>query len=144
MIEIRRNIATTPAKVFSVLADGWSFAGWVVGASHIRAVDSSWPARGSRIHHSVGPWPLSIEDVTTVMATEPDALLELEARMWPVGAARVRIELRPSADGGTEILFAEELHRGPGSRLPMALQGLMLRPRNDESVRRLADIATRR
>lgn len=144
MIEISRRVEATPADVFAVLADGWSFAGWVVGASHIRSVDVQWPAPGSRIHHSVGPWPMSIEDVTTVLAVEPGVMLEFEARMWPVGAARVRIEMRPSPGGGTEIRFAEELSRGPGSIVPTTLQGLVLRPRNEESSRRLARIAVGR
>ncbi|MBB5788840.1 SRPBCC family protein [Jiangella mangrovi] len=141
MIEVKRRVDVTPEQVYAVLADGWSFAGWVVGASHIRAVDPAWPAPGSRIHHSVGPWPLSIEDVTTVVTAEPGSLLELEARAWPVGAARVRIELRPSTDGHTEIRFLEELSKGPGRLLPSPLQGLLLKPRNDESLRRLVRIA---
>lgn len=144
MIEINRRVDVTPAEVYAVLADGWSFAGWVVGASHIRAVDPSWPDPGSRIHHSVGPWPLSIEDVTTVVAAEPGSLLELEARAWPVGAAKVRIELRPSTGGRTEIRFLEELDKGPGRLVPTVLQGLLLKPRNDESLRRLVRIASGR
>ncbi|WP_324188972.1 SRPBCC family protein [Nocardia farcinica] len=42
-------------RAFAVLSDGWLYAGWVVGASHIRDVDPDWPGVGSRIHHSVGP-----------------------------------------------------------------------------------------
>lgn len=140
MIDITHRVRATPAELFAVLADGWSFAGWVVGASHIRAVDPGWPAPGSRIHHSVGPWPLSIQDTTTVVAVEPDTLMELDARMWPVGAARVRIALTPLPDG-TEGHFAEELVRGPGRVLPVRLQAPLLAPRNHESVRRLEAMA---
>lgn len=54
----------TPDAVFAVLADGWAYAGWVVGASHVRAVEAGWPARGSKLHHASGAWPLVMEDET--------------------------------------------------------------------------------
>ncbi len=71
MIEVHRTIATTPERVFAVLADGWFYAGWVVGASHIRQVDDDWPAVGTRIHHSIGAWPVQVKDVSIVRAVEP-------------------------------------------------------------------------
>ncbi|TDE03380.1 SRPBCC family protein [Jiangella asiatica] len=140
MIEVSLRTPAIPAQLFAVLADGWSYAGWVVGASHIRAVDAAWPAVGCRIHHSVGPWPLSVQDATTVITVEPDAMIELNARMWPVGVARVRVTLRPAADG-TEIVLGEELTDGPARLLPTTVQATLLRPRNMESLRRLETIA---
>ncbi|MDI3193607.1 hypothetical protein QK290_04985 [Pseudarthrobacter sp. AL07] len=32
------------------------------------AVDAQWPGTGSRLHHSVGHWPLVINDSTSVAA----------------------------------------------------------------------------
>src|SRR5215204_2061677 len=93
MTEVSLTVRASREQVFAVLADGWSFAGWVVGASHIRDVDPGWPAVGSRIHHSVGPWPLVVSDVTVVREVQPPRLIELDARLWPLGAARVRLEL---------------------------------------------------
>ena len=58
------DTTATTEQVWSVLADGWSYAMWVVGASRIRAVDTNWPAPGSRIHHSVGVWPVVLSDHT--------------------------------------------------------------------------------
>ena len=55
-------VRATPADVFAVLADGWLYPSWVVGASRVRGVDGTWPQPGSRIHHSVGVWPLLIDD----------------------------------------------------------------------------------
>jgi Polyketide cyclase / dehydrase and lipid transport len=141
---VTRRVQLTPEQIFAVIADGWSFASWVVGAAHIRAVDSTWPAVGSRIHHSVGPWPLSIDDTTTVRAVEPGTMIELAARLWPVGSARVRIALRPVSPTETEIVFEEEADGGPARLLPEAAQAVVLRPRNTESLRRLADIAAGR
>jgi hypothetical protein len=37
--ETRKVIDTTPDRIFAVLADGWTYASWVVGAAHIRDVD---------------------------------------------------------------------------------------------------------
>ena len=54
-----------------MLADGWSYATWVVGAARVRDVDPGWPATGSRVHHSVGLWPLLIQDFTLVECSEP-------------------------------------------------------------------------
>ncbi|MFC5059370.1 SRPBCC family protein [Saccharothrix xinjiangensis] len=143
MIEVRTTVPTSADRVFAVLTDGWSYAGWVVGAAHIREVDPGWPAVGTRIHHSVGAWPIAVRDVTTVRAVEPSRLLDLEARLWPIGAARVRIELT-EVSGGTEVVMSEEAVKGPTALLPESAQALFLVPRNRESLRRLADLAVRK
>ena len=79
--------------MWRVIADGWLYSGWVVGASRIRAVDPGWPLAGSRLHHSVGAWPLVIDDSTRVAAATPGRSLELVARGWPMGEAKVVITL---------------------------------------------------
>ena len=43
MAEVSLNVEAPVDAVWAVLADGWSYAGWVVGASHIRDVDTGWP-----------------------------------------------------------------------------------------------------
>ncbi|WP_410626593.1 SRPBCC family protein [Amycolatopsis sp. cmx-8-4] len=145
MTEVSRVVDAPPQTVFAVLADGWSYGGWVVGSSHIRAVDADWPAVGSRIHHSVGSWPLQLQDETTVVAVETGRSLSLEAKAWPTGAAAVGLTLVPH-DGGTRTLvrMTEHVVRGPAKVLPEAVQGLLLRPRNTESLARLADLAVGR
>ncbi|MGW0249755.1 SRPBCC family protein [Nocardia goodfellowii] len=142
MVEVRFVVNAPVKQVFDVLADGWLYANWVVGASHIRDVDSDWPQVGSRIHHSVGPWPLTIDDTTEVVAVDPPRLLELKARAWPAGTASIRLEL--TGDEATEIRMTEEVSGGPGRLLPSPLQGLLLTPRNTESLSRLADLAVGR
>ncbi|WP_447006948.1 SRPBCC family protein [Saccharothrix isguenensis] len=140
MIEVRMTVPTSVERVFAVLADGWSYASWVVGAAHIREVDPGWPGTGTRIHHSVGAWPLAVQDVTTVLDVDPPRMLELEARLWPFGAARVRLELADCPDG-TEVTMREEVVKGPPSYLPQQVQSLFLTPRNRESLRRLTNRA---
>ncbi|MFE7717716.1 SRPBCC family protein [Nocardia rhizosphaerihabitans] len=144
MVEVTHRAQASVNDVFAVLADGWLFSGWVVGASHIREVDDAWPAVGARIHHSVGPWPLTIEDTTAVRSVDPPYTLELEARLWPVGAAVVRLELRETGPASCEITMSERAVRGPGRLLPHAAQAVVLVPRNRESLTRLTDLAVGR
>lgn len=141
MKQISREVATGPDAVYRVLADGWTYGAWVVGNSRVRRVDSAWPEPGSRIHHSAGVWPLRVNDVTEVMALEPERRLELRARLWHFGTADVLIGLEPLGTGRTRVTMAEEFTAGPGSLLPSLLQDLALWPRNAESLRRLTDIA---
>lgn len=131
---------TTPDKVWEVLADGWLFPLWVVGACRIREVDPTWPERGSRLHHSVGVWPVAFDDHTESLACYPGERLELQARAWPLGEARVVITLRPDGDG-TEIMIEEDLTRGPGSLLPQPARAAALNVRNVETLKRLAMLA---
>ncbi|MFC9660696.1 SRPBCC family protein [Nocardia sp. NPDC127606] len=141
MVEVTRTIQAPVAEVFAILADGWSYASWVVGASHIRGVDDTWPEVGARIHHSVGPWPCTIQDTTAVRAVDPPHSIELDARLWPIGAAVVRVELRAVGPTSCEVVMNERAIRGPSRLLPHAIQALVLVPRNRESLSRLADLA---
>ncbi|MCP2164126.1 Polyketide cyclase / dehydrase and lipid transport [Goodfellowiella coeruleoviolacea] len=137
-------VQAPPNQVFAVLADGWSYAGWVVGASHIREVDAEWPTLGSRIHHSIGPWPLQVRDVTVVRGVEPGRCLELQAGMWPFGAARVVLTLEPVGTNTTRVVMGEEFVHAPARLLPRVVQEVLLRPRNTEALARLASLAVRK
>lgn len=144
MINVTATMHVPPDRVFAVLADGWSYAGWVVGATHVRDVDEGWPAKGTRIHHSVGMWPLVLNDVSTVTDVEPGRMLEMEAKAWPFGTAKVRLELTETEPGRTTVRMSEQAHRGPGTVLPKAVQRVLLVPRNRESLARLAHLAAGR
>jgi uncharacterized protein YndB with AHSA1/START domain len=144
MTEVNIRVPASPEQVWAVLADGWSYAGWVVGASHIRQVDAGWPAPEARIHHSVGIWPFEVHDITKVRAADPPRMLELDAHLWPFGEALVRFELTEIEPGATQVRMFEALKSGPGTLLPKALQDLLLVPRNKETLARLRDLAVRR
>ena len=131
----------TPEQVWEILADGWRYASWVVGASRIRAVDTAWPAPGARIHHSVGLWPLLLDDRTEVRAMVPERELVLRARAWLFGKAEIAITLEPGRDGGTHITMAEHVVSGPYAAVPDRIQEEMVLPRNRECLRRLALLA---
>ena len=133
----------SPDAVFAVLADGWLYSGWVVGASRIRSVDDEWPAEGTSIQHSVGAWPLLINDSTTVLEVDPGRRLVLEARAWPTGEARVDIRVEPSP-AGSRITIVEDVVAGPATLIPKVLREPLLQARNREALRRLALRAERR
>jgi uncharacterized protein YndB with AHSA1/START domain len=143
MYEVSQVVPVAPERVFAVLGDGWSYGLWVVGAAHMRDVGASWPAKGSRLHHSVGAWPVLIEDETEVVDVQPDRRLELLAAAWPAGRARVVIQLHPT-EGGTRVTIGERAEDGPARLLPGPLQAVLLKARNTESLRRLAAIAAHR
>lgn len=133
----RRTVAAAPDDVWNVLADGWLYPLWVVGATRIRDVDESWPEKGSRIHHSVGVWPLLINDHTEVLDSVPGRSIKLRARGWPIGEAEVQVRLS-DVGAQTEVVMHEDAVAGPGVLVPEPFKGLTLKWRNAESLRRLA------
>lgn len=139
MTEVRATVHASAEGVFAELSDGWAYVGWVVGASHIRDVDATWPEVGSKIHHKVGMWPLAVSDYTESLECEPGHRLRLRARGWPLGEAIVEIVLEQRAASLTEVTIREAPSAGPGYWLDNPLLRLMLRLRNHETLRRLAD-----
>jgi hypothetical protein len=138
-----RLVHASPAQVWEVLADGWLYPLWVVGATRMREVDDTWPQVGSRLHHSVGTWPLVIDDHTEVAECLPASLLALRAHAWPAGRADVTLRLRPSG-ADTEVVIEEHAAAGPGALVPRVVQDPLLHWRNTEALRRLAALAERR
>lgn len=144
MATTTRVIKATPEQVWDVLADGWLYPLWVVGASRMREVDTGWPAAGTLLYHSVGSWPLLIDDTTEVVESAPGRSLALHARAWPTGAAAVRITLEPTDDGHTRVVIEEDAVSGPARLVPRLVRDPGLTWRNVESLRRLAYLAERR
>jgi len=70
MVEVHRRTSAGVDAVWGVLADGWTYPVWVVGASRMRAVSSDWPAVGATLHHSLGSWPLLIDDTAHVLVQQ--------------------------------------------------------------------------
>ena len=135
-----RSIAAPPEAVFAVLANGWLFPVWVVGATRMRDVDEGWPAVGTKLHHSVGVWPALINDSTSVLEWDPPRRAVLQARIWPVGEATVTLEVAPEPDGCT-VTMTEVASTGPWAKLPDAVSDPAIKVRNVETLRRLAYLA---
>ncbi|RLK46755.1 SRPBCC family protein [Microbacterium telephonicum] len=132
-----RRMRCAPEDVFRVLEHGWLYPGWVVGASRMRAVAADWPAPGARLAHSFGVWPFLLDDQTVVEACDPGRRLVLRAKGWPIGEARVTIDVK-AAGAGTLVRIQEEAVRGPGRLVPQPILDVLLRVRNRETLHRLA------
>jgi hypothetical protein len=138
---ITTDTATCPPEaVFAVLADGWLYPSWVVGASRIRAVEAAWPAEGAKIHHSFGIWPALIDDSTSVLEYDPPRRMVLKARGWPLGSARVVLEVEPTP-GGCRMTIDEDAIEGPGTLVPKPVRSPLIHVRNVETLRRLRFLA---
>lgn len=132
----------SPERVFDVLADGWLYPGWVVGASRMRSVDDAWPAPGSGLHHSVGVWPALINDSTTVLEWDAPRHALFKARGWPIGEAHVAVDVRERGGGdGCLVRITEDAVAGPARLVPTLLANALLQARNAETLRRLAYLA---
>ena len=144
MTTVERVIETTPQRVWDVLADGWLYPLWVVGATRMRDVDQDWPTVGSKIHHSVGVWPGVLNDDTEITESQPLKRLALRAKAWPfLGEADVSLELHEQG-AGTRVVMTEDAATVPGTLVPKPLRAPAIQWRNTESLRRLAFIAERR
>lgn len=131
-------VACPPEEVFGFLADGKRYADWVVGAQNIRAVDSTWPEQGSKLHHTVGVGPLKLKDSTSVVDVHPGRCMVLEARFRPIGRARVEFLLRPDGDEATHLSMREEILNAPDWM--KRLVDPSIHARNAGSLRRLREI----
>ena len=142
-LTVKRDIRASRQQVWDVLADGWTYSQWVVGNSRMRAVDPDWPAPGSVIHHTIGVWPLALDDETEVEFCEPLRELVLLAKGRPLARARITLRLF-EIDGGCRIEMSEVPVNPPLRWLPDQLALAAAWPRNRECMRRLAALVERR
>jgi hypothetical protein len=142
-LSVEREIAATRQQVWNVIADGWTYSQWVVGNARMRAVDPRWPAPGSLIHHTIGIWPVVLDDETEVESSTPSEELVLLAKGRPFGGARITLRLSDSG-AGCRIEMAEVPVGGPLNWVPRRLALAAAHPRNRECLARLAALAERR
>ena len=126
----------TPADVFRVLSDGYSYGYWVVGTRKVREVSGPWPQPGAVLHYTAGRLPVRKDDRTTSVACEPEHRLQLEARAWPFGTLHIEIEVLRSTTGCT-VVIEEGPKTGLLKTLDNPLVDLTIRLRNVETLRRL-------
>ncbi len=129
-----------PGYVFDVLADGWLYPSWVVGASRMREVDAEWPLPGSTIHHSFGVWPMLLNDRTSMLEWDPPRHALMKARSWPIGEAHVTIDVRESG-GISNVRMIEDVIAGPARFVPRPARDAAIHARNSETLGRLANLA---
>lgn len=136
------DVAAPPRAVWEVLADPEAYGEWVVGTRRIRGADDGFPAPGTRLYHTVGAGPLTLSDSTAVVESEPSKRLVLDARLGPLGAARIVIQLREQ-DGGTRIVLTERGIRG-ANRVLAPAGDLLVRGRNRWSLEKLRSLVESR
>jgi len=134
-------IEASPEKVFEVLADARNYAYWVVGSKEIREVDADWPSVGSRFHHTVGFGPFKVKDHSEVEEVEAPGLLKLKVKARPFGTGRVTMEMIEIAKGRTHVTMTEDAGDALTAILFNPLTHLLVRGRNVESLKRLAELA---
>jgi hypothetical protein len=143
MTRTQQEMDATPDQVWQVLADGWLYPCWVVGATRMRDVEAEWPAAGSKLHHSVGVWPATLDDDTEVVESIAGRKLRLRARAWPGGEAEVVLHIEDRG-AGSLVTIDEDAVSGPAKLVPAPARALALQIRNRETLRRLAWLAERR
>jgi uncharacterized protein YndB with AHSA1/START domain len=132
-----------PEAVWAVLSAPGGYAYWVVGSKHVRDAEPDFPAPGSKFHHTIGFGPLTLDDHTEVVDSEPPKLLRLRAKGRPLGTATVTLRLTPRA-GGTEVEMSEN---PDGIYSVLALNPalhLLTKARNAEALMRLEELARER
>ena len=143
MNRVEQPVNAPAAAVWRILADGWLYPLWVVGATRMRQVEDEWPAVGSKLHHSVGVWPLTLDDDTEVVEAEEGRRLVLRARAWPGGEAEVTLVI-DDLGASSVVSIEEDLATGPAKLVPRPARSVLLVLRNRETLRRLGWLAERR
>jgi hypothetical protein len=142
-LTVKRDTTASREAVWNVIADGWTYSQWVVGNTRMRAVDPNWPAVGSKIHHTIGIWPLVLNDESVVESCTPREELVLRAKSRPFGGARITLRLFDTPTG-SRVEMAEVPIGGPLSWIPRQLALAAVYPRNRECTERLVALAERR
>jgi len=134
-----REMPAVPEQVWAVLADPEKYSDWVVGTKEIRGSEGGWPAKAARFHHTVGVWPFHLRDQTTVVESDRPHRLVLQAKVRPIGSARIALDLSPSASG-TQVAMTEEPATPSIARMARRLFDPVIYVRNSEALRRLESL----
>jgi hypothetical protein len=140
---VSRLVRASPEEVCRVLEDGFTYGAWVVGSARIRAVSVDWPKAGSRLHHSVGTWPVLLSDETVSVEYEPNRRLLLQAKGRPIGQAVIEILIEPAPEGCFVTIREDALSQRITALVPAPIRHQLVRWRNEETLRRLALLAER-
>lgn len=140
MAKNQRFMPVPPEAVWAVLARAESYAYWVVGSKVIRDADAAFPAVGTKLHHTIGVGPLTLDDHTEVLEAEPPRRLKLRAKGRPLGTASVELVLAPR-DGGTDVCIVEDPDQLSTPLKYNPLIQLATRMRNTKTLARLEELA---
>ncbi|MBJ7905615.1 SRPBCC family protein [Streptomyces sp. NPDC003656] len=131
-------IERAPADVWSVLADPYRYADWVVGTAETAPREGDWPELGSSLSYTIPLGPRVAEGYTVVRRFDPPQYLELEARSG-IGSARIAFEIRPWGEN-TLVIVDEHPLSGLGNRLHNTLLDAVIQLRHRGMLARLARV----
>ena len=140
MATVTSTLDAPPAAVWAVLATPETYAEWVVGARRIRDADVSWPKPGASLYHEVGVLPFTLRDATSVLESDPERRLVLQARARPLGVARVVIDLEDAGGGRTLVRMGEWVDEPSLLRLAQPFLDPLIAARNRKALDRLEDL----
>ncbi len=143
MSENEAHVDGPPEAVWAVLKDPYLYGDWVVGTRKVVDADANWPAVDSTLSHHSGFGPLRVSDITKVLAATEPSSIKLEARLGFIGTAIVELQILADPSGGSKIVMRETFVKGLPSKLP-PLTHALLKGRNVETLRRLANLAQQR
>lgn len=101
----RIRVAASPAAVFDLLDDPFSYADWVVGTGQVTEADPDWPRVGSSFSYRVGVPPAAWRGSSEVVAYEQNHLVSLRT-LLPIGPVSIDIEVE-ATDAGSYITLTE-------------------------------------
>ena len=138
----RRFMPVPPQAVWDALAEPSNFGYWVVGSREIRDAEPGFPAPGTKLHHTIGFGPLTLQDHTEVLEAEAPKYLRLRAKGRPLGTATVVLRMTP-VDGGTAVEIEEDPDGAYALLKFNPLLQVATKVRNAESLMRLEELALR-
>ncbi len=129
-------IASSPAAVWAVLEDPYSYPRWIVGSDRTLSADAGWPAPGSEFRVRLA---LGLTDTTKSRELDLGRRIVLDAAAGIFGPARVTITTE-QRNGGTCVTMVEDPAGKVRPLRYVPAVHLLLRLRNLESLRRLRTI----
>ena len=114
----------TPDQVWEVLADGWLYPLWVVGATRMREVDDDWPAVGVAgcTTRSASGRSLLDDDTEVARAASRAAGSSCGPAAGRSGEAEVEIRLTAQGGGHRGRDRGGRRSPGPGALVPEPLR----------------------
>jgi len=140
MATVSRFMPVAPDSVWGALSRPDNYGYWVVGSKVIRDADRTWPAPGSKFHHTVGFGRFRVSDHTESLEAEAPRRLRIRAKARPAGTATVTLEM-DARDGGTAVSMTENPDGLSAALALNPLFQLLTAGRNRESLMRLEELA---
>ena len=105
---VRAHIQAPPSRVWALLQDWEGSSAWMVDATTVEVLGEPRRGIGTRIKAVTTIAGVPLTDVMEVVGWQEERLMTVMHHGWPIRGL-AWFELRPEADGGTWVEWAEEL-----------------------------------